>query len=124
MWVPQGLIALFDISKETVDTLRQELSAARAERDILKNQLTAANVNVDWLRMKVNSLELERAGLIEKAYAIKLPSVPELQRVSTPVDPQMFNPDTFTDIGDDVAKALGYPTHAISNNLAFSGERE
>ncbi len=111
MWVPKALVALFDISKETVDGLRLELSKTQAERDILRSQLTAANTNLDWLRVKVNGLEMERHSLIERAYQIKLPAVPELNRTPITFDPAVFHQDHFEDVGNDVARLIGYSSN-------------
>ena len=110
MWVTKSLLGLFDISKQTVDELRIDLAVARSERDILRTQLTAANTNIDWLRTKVNALEMERHGLIERAYQIKLPSVPELVRTPIEFDPTVFHQNHFDDVGNELARQLGYPT--------------
>lgn len=111
MWISPKVVDWFHISKESVDSLREELAAVRAERDALRLQATADRTTADWLRMRLNALELERAGLLEKAYSIKLPAVPYLSR-----DPKLANePDkdafNFDDIGEDLAKRLGLPLH-------------
>ena len=111
MWVPKGVIDWFHISKESVDSLRTELAAVRAERDSLKTQLAVTQTNFDWLRMKINQLEFERTGLIERAYDIKLPA-PEIVRqpaVDPTFDPRMFT--GFDDVGESVAKKLGLPIY-------------
>lgn len=106
-WISSAVHDWFHISKETVDALREELAATRAERDALKVQVATAQVTGDWLRNKVNQLELERAGLIEAAYQIKLPAVPQIQRQRLPtVSPNEFS---FSDVGDELARKLGLP---------------
>jgi hypothetical protein len=114
MWISPKVVDWFHISKESVDSLREELSACRAERDALKLQAVTDRVTADWLRTRINALEMERAGLIEKAYQIKLPAVPQLARMgSTPVashEPEI-DPFNFEDIGNDLAKRLGLPSH-------------
>lgn len=110
MWISNKVFDLFEFSKETIVSLRQELSTARLERDILRNQVTTLQVTSDWLRMKVNQLELERAALLEKAYDIKLPA-PEIMRRQAP-DPQIdLKQFSFDDMGDIAAKTLGLPTY-------------
>ena len=95
MWVPAGAIDWFKISKESVDALREELSAIRAERDSFKTQLGVANNHFDWLRLRVNQLELERAQLLEKAAGIKT-VIPEIVRTPSNFD-TMLNQFSFED---------------------------
>lgn len=112
MWISPKVVDWFHISKESVDSLREELSACRAERDALRLQANTDRITADWLRTRVNALEMERASLIERAYQIKLPSVPQLARIgttsmaSTEPDPDPFS---FDDMGNDLAKRFGYP---------------
>jgi len=107
MWLSPKIFSILEVAKDSVDSLRTDLATSRAECSLLKQQLSVAETNGNWMRVKINQLELERAGLLEKAYAIKLPAVPELIRTSLPKqsDPNLFA--GFDDIGDDVARALG-----------------
>ena len=95
MWLPNKVYDLFQVSKESVNALREELAAVRAERDSLRTQLSVANNHFDWLRLKTNQLELERAGLLEKATGIKT-AVPEIVRTPTNMD-NMLNQFSFED---------------------------
>lgn len=109
MWVPSKVIEWFQISKDSVDHLREDLASVRSERDQLKAQLASTTANFDWLRIKVNAMEVERAQLLEKAYGIRT-IVPEIARQpSIPID---FTTDLFEDIGDDKAKKLGFPVYS------------
>ena len=108
MWLSNQLVNLFQISKESVESLREDLAATRAERDSLKLQLSVSQNHFDWLRMRVNALEIERAQLIEKAYGIRT-AIPEIIRTRAQ-DPDL-NPDIFTDVGEDMAKKLGFPKY-------------
>jgi hypothetical protein len=60
--------------------------------------------------MQVNTLQLERTALLEKAYNIKLPA-PEIAR--TPVMGQDIKMEDFNfeDIGDKLAKQYGFPAY-------------
>lgn len=110
MWVPKAVVDWFQISKDSVDELRTKLAAAEAENSTLKTQLAVAQTNFDWLRIKVNSLEFEKAALIERAYNIKLPA-PEITR--TPVvgsEPSTID-FSYDDIGDELAKKFGLPVY-------------
>jgi hypothetical protein len=109
MWLSKSLVSLVEISKDTVNSLRIELAAVSAERRLLTEQLHKAEITSDWLRMKVNQLEYERAALMEKAYNIHIPT-PEIARQPT-IDPT-FDPKNFSfeDVGEVAAKTLGLPT--------------
>ena len=107
MWVSGKVLDWFKVSQETVNELRSELLVVRAERDAYKQQLTVANANFEWIRLRVNQLEIERGGLLEKATGIKT-VVPEIVRTPSNVD-QMVNNFTFDDVGDEMAKRLGLP---------------
>jgi len=109
MWVPREVADWFKISKDSVDALREELSAIRAERDSLQTQLSISQNHFDWLRIRVNTLEIERAQLIKKAYGIDIP-VPEIVRTNP--NPLELNADLFTDMGEDAAKKLGLPVYS------------
>jgi|SoiMethySBSTD1v2_1073268.scaffolds.fasta_scaffold327568_4 hypothetical protein len=112
MWLSPKIVDFFKVSVETVQTLRTDLQTAQAEIAALKAQIQTSNITNDWLRTRVNQLELERTQLMQVAYNVKLP-VPELVRPST------FKPDApgdvfsldFDDMGDDLAKKLGLPTY-------------
>jgi len=108
MWVPEKFRSWFEVSKEAVDSQREELAALRAEKDILKVQLAVAQNNFDWLRTRINVLEVERAQLIKAAYGISTP-IPEVVR--SPVNPVDLNADLFSDMGEKSAKAMGFPQY-------------
>lgn len=110
MWVSSKLVDLFSIGKDTVDSLRKELEVIRVERDILKQQVLVAQNNFEWSRSKVNSLEMERTALMEKAYNIKLPTPQILKQpvVDPTFDPANFS---FSDVGEQMAKQLGLPSY-------------
>jgi hypothetical protein len=123
MWVPKQVIEWFSsmknvaevnaaVSVEAISGYREQLAAVMAERDALKLQAAVNQTNFDWLRFKVNSLEAERAALIELAYKIKLP-VPEIAHTQPPMDPS-FDPRNFTgfeDVGEAFAKHMGLPSY-------------
>lgn len=108
MWVPSSVVDWFHISRQTVEALREEAAALRAERDTLKLQLATSQNHFDWLRVRVNSLELERVQLIEKAYGIKIPAPEIAHAPNSPIDMTSFS---FEDMGDDLAKKLGLPVY-------------
>ena len=119
MFVPERVIEWFtdvrndadsnaEVAKTAIADLREELSAVRAERDSLKLQNSISQNHFDWLRVRTNQLEVERAQLLEKAYGIKTP-VPEIVRTS--VAPIVFNSALFEDVGEKTARELGLPVY-------------
>lgn len=108
MWLPKAVYDLFQISKENVDALRIELAQVRAEKDALVFQLSLAVTTTDWMKIRVNQLEGERAALIYKLYGIDVPT-PEI--VKKPVSADFLGSDIFEDMGDTKARELGLPTY-------------
>lgn len=88
--------------------LRADLEKVRAERDSLKSVNATLTATGDWLRVRVNALEYERAALMEKAFNITMP-VPEIVRSTRPT--QELANFSFEDIGDDRARDLGLPVY-------------
>lgn len=109
MWIPAKVIDLIEVSKDSVDSMRAELAAVRAERDLLKAQVLQLQITSDWMRMKVNQLELEKAGLMQQALGIRIP-VPEIVQQPKPDHLSEFS---FEDIGDDEAKKHGLPHYGL-----------
>ena len=108
MWIPSRTFELFHISKDTVDSLREDLASVRAERDGLKSQLATTQANFEWIRIRLNALEFERAQLLEKAYGVKVP-VPEIVRShGTTLG---LTENLFEDMGEPAAKELGLPSY-------------
>lgn len=99
------------ISKSVFDLLavnHEELVRLRSDNAALVRHNSSIQTTLDWLRTRVNALEMERAQLVQKALGISLP-VPEILR-NPVVSPVELNADLFEDMGDDKAKALGFPT--------------
>ncbi len=106
MWIPTKLSNLLGLNVETVKQLQIDLAAIRAERDLLKIQLAVTQNTLEWIRTRVNSLEYERAALLDKAYGVKTP-VPELAHQAK-MHPGMIERDfSFDHIDETTAKKLG-----------------
>lgn len=112
MWIPSQMLDWLHVSKETVAALREEVARLTTERDTLKSQVITTQANFEWVRTRVNELEVANKGLIEKAYGIKLPT-PEIMRTTPTVDPSLDprNLGLFDDIGESLAKKLGLPSY-------------
>ncbi len=81
MWLSEKLNSLLELNVEEVKRLREDLAAVRAERDALKVQASVAQNNFEWARNRLNSLELEKAALLAKAFNVTVP-VPEIVRTA------------------------------------------
>lgn len=109
MWVPSRTFELFSISKDTVDALRVELAEARAEAALLRTQLLQAQTNFNWITIRVNALEVERAALIQKVHGISVATPEIIRGPSRHQLEDAINTDIFSDMGDDRAKENGLP---------------
>ena len=94
------------INRDIVANLQIEHASARAEVRVLAEQNKVLQVNLDWLRTRVNQLEHERAQLIFNYMGVKI-AVPEIQTVKQDdVHPLNAIPH-FNDVGDDEAARMG-----------------
>jgi len=104
MWVPGKLFDLLSGNKE-------ELVKLRTERDLFRDELSRANIFNDFLRVQINTLQMERSQLLKSSYGINVPT-PLLEKAPAIRNEDHSQPDfTFDDIGDDLAKKLGLPTY-------------
>lgn len=79
MWLSEKLTSLLELNVEETKRLREELAALRAERDALKSAAVIAQNNFEWARARLNTLEMEKAALMAKAFDVRVP-VPEVMR--------------------------------------------
>lgn len=108
MWIPKSVIEWFNISQESLAALKTENEVLKAENKSLSSELLSTKVNLDWLRMQFNQLQLERTALVDKLYGLKVPT-PEL--VTRPKLPSTIEDFGYDDMGDEMAKRLGLPTY-------------
>lgn len=106
MWVSDKVVGLFQIAKDSVDALREELVVARAEASLLKQELAGLRVTNEWMRHKINGLEVEKAALVAKIYNVEVP-VPEILRQNPPKDNVTLTQFGFDHIDDETARRLG-----------------
>lgn len=104
MWISKSFVNLFTSS-------RDELIKLRTERDNFRDELSRANILNDWMRIQVNTLQMERSQLVEKVYGVRIPT-PMLEKTPIIRNENHSQPDfSFEDIGDQLAKTLGLPTY-------------
>lgn len=94
MWLSEKLTSLLELNVDETKRLREDLAAVRAERDALKTQASIAQNNFEWARNRVNSLELEKAALLAKAFNVHIP-VPEIVRTDRDLNSSFQLADLF-----------------------------
>lgn len=101
MWLSKTLFGLLSTNKDLIDQMRLDNSVLMARNALLERELISVKVNSDWMRMRVNQLEIERAALLEKAYpGLHIP-VPEIARAQNRIKEAFDLTSIFEDQGDD-----------------------
>lgn len=93
------------ISRKSYDDLRAEWIKNHEEARVLNQQNTALMTTLDWLRVRVTQLEMERAQLLLNYTGVRIPT-PVITRPAADANPMNQLPN-FNDIGDDEAAKLG-----------------
>lgn len=107
------------IDRKTYEGLRDELAKNKEEARVLDKQNGILQTHLDWLRVRVNQLEQERAQLYYRVADIKL-STPVIESIAP--SPRQGSPfhemPSFEDMGDDEAKKQGV-AHDTAGNLVY-----
>ena len=115
MWIP----------RQTFDDLHKQLYTTHGRNQTLEHNYTALMTTLDWLRVRVTQLEMERAQMLYNYTGVKVPT-PVIARTSEgteewrgasalpPRKSQMNGPEgaiaglpNFEDVGDAEAARLG-----------------
>lgn len=123
MWISfRNVASLFEVSHDTVVSLREEVAALKAENAAIKSELLSTKINLDWLRVQYNQAQAERTALMNQRYGIAAPT-PQLQPNPGSYFPSVASHDaianqiphlqdiSFDDLGDEVAAKLGLPVY-------------
>jgi hypothetical protein len=106
MWINRQT---FDRLLKVANDLEKALTSSEGIRQTYVEQNRVLQVNLDWLRTRVNQLEHERAQLLWNYVGVKI-AVPEIQRAERVMD-TVTHPLTelpsFEDMGDEEAKRQG-----------------
>ena len=96
------------ISRETFDTLHKQLYETHGVNQTLERNYTALMTTLDWLRVRVTQLELERAQMLYNYTGVKVPT-PIIDRKPEPHGPEgaVAGLPNFEDVGDAEAARLG-----------------
>ena len=94
------------ISAKSFLELSHARSVAEGQTSALVTQITALNTTMDWMRVRLNQVEQERADLIERYMGVKI-QVPQIQPISTDTSEVLNQAVSFEDMGDTEAERLG-----------------
>jgi len=108
MWFPKQLLSFFEVSV----SLKEEVAALRAQNLTLERELQSSKLNLDWLKIQYNQVQLERTALMDKVYGIKLPT-PQLSTATPQTRLPSIEEFDFNDMGDDKARELGLPIYGF-----------
>lgn len=106
------------VDRNTFYGVQGELTLRQHESATLREQNKILETNLNWMRVRVNQLEKERAQLLYHITEIKIP-VPEIKIPEMPRSGDVFNAlPSFEDMGDEEAKAEGI-RHAPDGTLLY-----
>ena len=94
------------IDRKTYDDLRLNVAKRDAECQVLQQQNTTLTVTLDWLRVRVTQLEMERAQMLWRYTGVKVP-VPEIVKTDGVASNPMTQTPNFNDVGNAEAAKLG-----------------
>ena len=94
------------INRQTYEHLVFDGVKRNEEARVLDAQNRVLQVNLDWLRVRVNQLEHERAQLLFNYTGVKV-AVPEIQRAPETLVHPLNKLPSFADVGEAEAVRLG-----------------
>lgn len=107
------------ISRKIYDDLRDSLVTAEAEERAQTGAMRTLQANFDFMTLRLNQLERERAIMIERMFGVKVP-VPEIERAPNPFDAHKFNETfSFNGLDDTQAAELGI-SHDAEGKLVYT----
>ena len=114
-----------DKDQDKIERLIVEVAGAAAEAAAIREQNKVLQVQLDFMRHRVNQLELERAMLLQKVSGIAIP-VPELVPQAKQLDVRelLQAMPSFEDIGDNEAAKLGIRTDPSTGELVYASDKK
>lgn len=94
------------LDRQTYDDLRLQLAQKHGENVVLNQNYTALMTTLDWLRVRVTQLEMERAQLLWNYTGVKI-LTPGITRNDPNHPDTMAQTPSFNDVGDADAAKLG-----------------
>ena len=104
MWIPKHVYRELEDAHARA---REAFVAANIVREVLERHNAALTTTVDWFRVRISQLEMERAQLLFNYTGVKV-ATPSIERVPDPVEGHPLNQTVhFGDVGDREAAKLG-----------------
>jgi hypothetical protein len=95
------------IDRKTYDDMRLDNAKAQTEARVLSEQNRALQVTIDWFRVRISQLEMERAQMLYNYTGVKI-TTPTIERApESDVAKALQAVQGFQDIGDQEAARLG-----------------
>lgn len=95
------------IDRKTYDDMRLDNAKAQTEVRVVAEQNRALQVSIDWFRVRISQLEMERAQMLYNYTGVKI-STPVIERVPEgDIARALQAVQGFEDIGDREAARLG-----------------
>ena len=95
------------IDRKTYDDLRLDNAKAQTEARVVSEQNRALQTTIDWFRVRISQLEMERAQMLYNYTGVKI-STPVIERApDTDVARALQAVQGFEDIGNKEAARLG-----------------
>lgn len=92
------------LTRRVYDDLKDDLSKLRAESSALTQVNAQLNAHIEWMRVRLTQVEMERAQLLKRYMNVDVPT-PTFEEDHQSVDPNQTL--DFQDVGDKLAKELG-----------------
>lgn len=117
MWIPKWIVQQWQaqIDPGSLRRLTQELHELRVKNIEIEKRALAAELTNDWLRVRLNQAEAERAMLLSRQTALPFtPPVihPAGRETMESGIPSLMDELSFEDVGDDKARQLGLDDEA------------
>jgi hypothetical protein len=98
------------------------IAASKEKAMVLAEQNKVLQVQLDFMRLRVNQLEMERAALMQQVTGVNVP-VPQIVSTVTQPSPQDMASAMsahFQDVGDDEAKRQGLMIDPSNGELVYA----
>jgi len=92
------------ISRAIYDDLRNSLVKLQAEGNALVQVNAQLTAHIEWMRVRITQLEIERSQLLKKYMGLDVPVATFEEPDKHPDPNQTFD---FNDVGDKIAAELG-----------------
>ena len=105
-------------------TAQREAWGTATELGALRLRLVALDTTMDWFRVRVTQLEMERATLLQNYLGVTIPTLSIGKAPAAPTHPSYDAVPHFADMGDEEAKRLGVEWNPETGEVVYSQQPE